>query len=179
MTSTVPDMVHCARFQVADALCQVFFSTAQVALSVLSSEIVFFDEFWEWVKCLCLCLHLCLKRLLESNFCLSICLFFCCCCGGVFDVPYLRSILIYFSCFVCNGVPARQSDGILAQSKYFASGECPYVLRCLSFDPLPALRRQGQVLVEAIFCFVGTKDLAECTHWIALCANMCEDVLVA
>ena len=79
-------------------------------------------------------------------------------------MPCLRSILIYFSCFVCNGVPARQSDGILAQSKYFASGECRYVLRYLSFDPLPALRRQGQVLVEVIFCFVGTKDLAECTR---------------
>jgi hypothetical protein len=78
-------------------------------------------------------------------------------------VPCLCSISIYFSCFVCNGVPARQSDGFLAQSKYFASGECCHVLCCLSFDPLPTPRWQGQVLVEAIYFLVGTKDLAECT----------------
>jgi hypothetical protein len=32
----------------------------------------------------------------------------------VFDVPCLGSILIYLSWFVCNGVPTRQSDEILA-----------------------------------------------------------------
>ena len=66
-------------------------------------------------------------------------------------MPCLHSILLYFSCFACNGVPARQSDGIQAQSKYFASGERRYVLCYLSFDPLPALPWRGRVPVEAIF----------------------------
>ena len=112
-TPTVLDMVHCARFGAASKwwlLCQVIFPMPRVALSVLSAENVFSDDFLE---CFCLCLRLCLKGLLERNLYLSACLFFCCC-GGVFDVPCLRSILIYLSWFVCNGVFVRQSDGIMA-----------------------------------------------------------------
>ena len=95
-------------------LVMPFFGQAPL---VLSSENVLSDDFWECVKCLCLCLRPCLKRLLKSNFYSSARLFFCCC-GRVFDMPCLRWILINFSCFVMEFLPSSRMEFWLRASTF-------------------------------------------------------------
>jgi hypothetical protein len=54
------------------------------------------------------------------------------------------------------------------------------VLYCVAWASIQFPHRGGEdEYLLKLFYFVGIEDLAECKCWIAVCAHLCEDILVA